>query len=254
MKCKFNFKIIRHNGEVIDLSHWGVWVESFHIFSPEMNIESEKADGFDGLEVLDVEINERRMSASIQLSEDCPKKFDYLLDFVRDKFNPKHPITIIRDLQPGKQIKAYVSGGYGVDYQTPEDGDLPLEFTAMYPYFESVNIIHRAYTTLTFTFKNEGNVPIDMRHQSDTTITFKGASNGLTIKNLTTGDEWKYNGTTTSSDEIKLIGVRSLKNGQSIFGDSNHKLISFAPGNNKFEISGTSGAFELNIATRFYFL
>lgn len=254
MKCKFNFKIIRHNGEVIDLSRWGIWVDIFNTYAPEVDRETEKLEGLDGVEVLNVEVNERKMSTVLQLSEDCPKEFDTLLDFIRDKFNPKYPITIIRDLQPSKQIKAYITGGYGADYQTAEDGDLPLEFTAPYPYFESINIIRRAYTKPSFTFKNEGNVSINMRKQSETVITFKGASNNLTIKNLTTGDTWRYNGSTTSSDEIKLIGVRSLKNGQSIFGQTNHKMIDFAVGNNKFEIIGTSGEFELNIATRFYFL
>src|SRR5699024_11833990 len=48
-------------------------------------------------------------------------------------------------------------------------------------------------------------------------ITYKGNSENLRIRNLTTGDEWTYNGTTKTSDLIDLVSIRSTKNGLSIY-------------------------------------
>ncbi|MEK5207478.1 phage tail domain-containing protein [Psychrobacillus sp. FSL H8-0510] len=119
---------------------------------------------------------------------------------------------------------------------------------------ESINLNKKKYSSTSFDYKNGGNHLIDMTKQVVTEITFKGASTNLTITNNTTSDVWKYNGFTTASDIIKLKGVQAFKNGSSIFGQTNKKLLSFAVGNNEFTVSGASGEFELTISTRFYFL
>lgn len=119
---------------------------------------------------------------------------------------------------------------------------------------ESINLIKKKYSSTSLSFKNSGNQIIDMTKQSETEITFKGASTNLTITNKTTGDVWKYNGNTTDLEIIKLKGVQAFKGSSSIFGQTNKKLLSFAVGNNEFSVSGASGDFELTISTRFYFL
>src|SRR5699024_1306520 len=73
-------------------------------------------------------------------------------------------------------------------------------------------------------------------------ITYKGNSENLRIRNLTTGDEWAYNGTTNTSDVIVLEGIRSTKNGLSIFRQTNKRLLTLAPGWNEFEIVGAPDA------------
>jgi len=85
-------------------------------------------------------------------------------------------------------------------------------------------------------------------------ITFTGASSNLTITNQTTGDMWQYTGTTQAGDTITLDGVRSLKNGASIFGQTNRKLITLKSGWNDFAITGATGAFEISFDFRFYYL
>lgn len=119
---------------------------------------------------------------------------------------------------------------------------------------ESVSILPKKFTSSTFTFKNEGNQLIDPSKHSETEITFKGASTSLTITNNTTGDVWKYTGSTVASDIIKVKGVEAFKNVSSIFGQTNKKLLTIAVGNNDFTVSGATGSFELVISTRFYFL
>ena len=119
---------------------------------------------------------------------------------------------------------------------------------------ESITVAEKKFTTPTFRFRNDGSVTIDPRVHTGLVITFKGASDKLIIRNKTTGDEWSWSGTTVANDVITLEGIRSLKNGTSIFGQTNKKLITIAPGWNNFEVVGATGSFELSIKSRFYFL
>jgi hypothetical protein len=86
-------------------------------------------------------------------------------------------------------------------------------------------------------------------------ISFKGQSNGLTITNITTGDTWRYNGSTGPNDVVVLDGVRSTKNGISIFGHTNRKLITLAPKvKNRFSVMGAEGNFEISFDFRFIYI
>lgn len=104
-----------------------------------------------------------------------------------------------------------------------------------------------------FSFHNIGDEVIDLRAQSETEIEFNGVSNGLTIRNKTTGDTWSYSGSTTANDIVLLKGIRSTKNGESIFKDTNKKILTFAPGWNDIEVSGATD-FALTLRTRFYYI
>ncbi|MCG6184237.1 phage tail family protein [Anoxybacillus sp. LAT_38] len=104
-----------------------------------------------------------------------------------------------------------------------------------------------------FSIYNAGDKTIDPR-ELPLTITFRGESANLTIINKTTGDTWQYTGTTVKSDFLVLDGIRSLKNGVSIFSDTNRKLITLVPGWNDFTITGASGYFEITFNFRFYYL
>ena len=129
--------------------------------------------------------------------------------------------------------------------------DIPL--TANDGVSESVNLFKKKFTEPTFTFKNEGKRIIDPRKQSETEIIFKGASENLTITNLSTGDVWSYDENTTDLEIIKIKGIQAFKDDSSIFGQTNKKLLTIAVGNNEFEVTGATD-FELTISTRFYFL
>ncbi len=108
------------------------------------------------------------------------------------------------------------------------------------------------HSTNTFSIFNAGDVAVDPR-EMPIKIIYRGASNNLKITNLTTGDEWQYDGTSKANDNITLDGIRSLKNDASIFKDTNKKLITIAPGWNHFELTGTSGSFLISFEHRFYY-
>ena len=104
-----------------------------------------------------------------------------------------------------------------------------------------------------FRIYNAGVVDVNPR-ESYLKIEFRGVSDGLTINNLTTGDTYKYLDTTTLADSLVIDGIRSLKNGNSVFARTNKKLITLVPGWNEFEVSGASGFFRLTFDFRFTYL
>jgi hypothetical protein len=117
---------------------------------------------------------------------------------------------------------------------------------------EAKDLIYKQ-TSPTFKIYNDGNVLIDPRIVP-LIITFKGASNNLSIKNITTGDEWTFSGTSNPDDSIILDGIRSTKNGLSIYRETNHKLITLIPGMNEFELTGATDPFEISFDFYFYYL
>ncbi|MGR5971193.1 hypothetical protein ACT7CX_00300 [Bacillus cereus] len=85
-------------------------------------------------------------------------------------------------------------------------------------------------------------------------IRYRGASKNLAIKNVTTGDVWSYTGESAIGNVIELNGVKSTKNGTSIFGNTNWGLIRIKPGWNDFILSGATGDFKIEFDFRFYYL
>lgn len=108
------------------------------------------------------------------------------------------------------------------------------------------------HDTPTFKIYNAGDVKIDPRKQP-LKIIYMGGSNDLTIKNITTGDEWKYNGSSEANDQITLDGVQSLKNDVCIFGQTNTNLITLAKGWNEFELKGFEESFLISFEHKFYY-
>ncbi|MDA1849129.1 phage tail family protein [Bacillus cereus] len=117
---------------------------------------------------------------------------------------------------------------------------------------EDTKYIHN---TTSFRIYNAGDETIDPR-AFPLKITYKGVSNNLSIKNVTTGDLWSYTGSTASeNDVITLDGVKSSQTAVgSIFGKTNWGLITLKPGWNDFVLTGTSGIFEIKFDFKFYYL
>lgn len=94
------------------------------------------------------------------------------------------------------------------------------------------------FTTNNFTVKNLGNVKIDPR-ESELKITIKAtASSYLEIKNVSTGEIFRFNGALSASDTVVLNGIYSYKNGVNAILNTNRKLLTLAPGNNNFSVTG----------------
>lgn len=87
-----------------------------------------------------------------------------------------------------------------------------------------------------FKIFNAGDITIDPR-KHDLTISIQGAGKP-TLKNLTTGDMFTYNKALASGDTLTIDGVYPLLNGVHCGRDTNHGLLTLAPGWNQFQLTG----------------
>lgn len=224
-----------------------------HIPSPSYDMPTVNAEGRGGVIVLEKTLQPRSITAEFFTKSNSYIDSLKLRDELYALLGNGNQIYIAESHNPIKRWKVHVEG-WSPDRIARKVFKFEIPLLAEMGVAESINVIEKRFINTSFTFRNEGSIVIDPRQQRETEITFKGVSNGLTIHNLTTGDVWTYNGSTVAEDVITLKSVRSLKNDVSIFGQTNKRLLTFAPGNNEIKISGTSGDFELTIRTRFYFL
>lgn len=224
--------------------------------SPSYDTVTQTIDGQSGAIVLDRVLKPRNLKASFVSKADNYLESLKLRDKLYSLIGGGAQLYVSESERPNRRWKVYADDWtptrFDEKYHT---FDVPL--VAYSGMAESISLIKKSFTTSSFRFKNDGNVIIDPRvySNSETEIDFSGVSSGLTIKNTTTGDEWNWDGDTVGGDTISIKGIKSLKNNVSIFGQTNKKLITFAPGWNNFEILGaTDGQFTLTIQTRFYFL
>ena len=97
------------------------------------------------------------------------------------------------------------------------------------------------FTENNFTVYNAGNVTIEPESMYISILFFYcSIPNGkMTVKNLTTGDVLEVNRTTNRS-HIRQDRLVVTVAGVNSFRDTNKRLISLAPGDNEFEITGAT--------------
>lgn len=241
-----------YNAQGQRISNTSIDMTGLKLLIPAPRYETTSIDAEGGEIILD-----RRLLSRPLVGEFFTKSIDYknsldLRDILYALFSSGQEIYVAEGPKTGKRWKVY-TGDWEVERVNAKVLRASIPLTAPTGLAESINIVTRNYKTPSVLFDNQGNVIIDMRKQRETEIIFEGASTGLAITNETTGDVWKYTGSTTVGDTILLKGVQSFKNGVSIFRDTNKKLLTFAPGVNKLTISGAESV-NLTIRTRFYFL
>ncbi|GAB6423409.1 phage tail family protein [Bacillus luti] len=274
-KSVFNFKIQYKNGKVLDLDNKDLWVESFRIFSPSPEHETESIKGRHGSIHYGTTLKDRKITSTISVEAFDFADFDLFRDEIFRIFNPLEKFYIIRDLQPGKRMEVSVDSEFDIDYVTLEDGEFTIDFIIHSVFLESVgttmdpmtfdsnlwqigqgliaedtNYIHN---TTSFRIYNAGDVLIDPKN-IPLRVRYIGPSKNLTIKNATTGDVWSYTGESASGNVIELNGVKATKNGTSIFGATNWGLIKLKSGWNDFILTGAIGDFKIEFDFRFYYL
>jgi phage-related protein len=270
-----NFKVERLDGTVYDMETIGMIVNGLDIESPTPIHYREKIEGRSGYIDLGTEYDGRKIQARVTMIAVDNIDFPLLRDEVFRIFDSREPFYLLPYESPGKRILVKYDSPY-LMARKANTGEFQLTFSSAGAYFESIGTTLDPFTfdsemwqtgqglTLDETMYTHSNSTFQIYNAADGVtidprnipllITFKGASTNLQIKNLTTGDTWSYTGTTTASDTIKLDGIRSLKNNASIFGYTNRKLITLAPGYNDFELTGTSGSFTVSFDFRFYSL
>ena len=178
----------------------------------------------------------------------------------------------------GKQVKVAMANSPEID-DTALVSTFTVEFeTTESPYFETIyttlelhdtgysataekyglvdNIddekVKYRFTGSNFTVYNAGNVTIEPESMGIVIqITSATSSGNLSLKNITTGEEFKLNKEITNRN-ISLNGMNVRDGTINAFRDSNRRFISLAPGDNQFEITGATFS-EVWFSFKYYY-
>jgi len=252
------------NGQMINLDELGIRTRDFIVHSPSYIHTFEEVEGMDGVIDLGTKTGPRQITCLFRFIADDWIDFGQNRDEIFNLFESKEPFYLIEKRNLFKRWLVKVADSYEIP-QRNVFGNFEINFVAIKGYAESIGTSTMASTfehlqelPVTYTdyqdiyatkFKiyNPGQ-PIDPRNINHyLKITYKGNSENLRIRNLTTGDEWAYNGVSNPEDVIVLEGIRSTKNGLSIFRQTNKRLITLAHGWNEFEIEGAPDAREFAV-------
>ncbi|MFC0525773.1 phage tail domain-containing protein [Pontibacillus salicampi] len=145
MKSELNFKIEYADGSSLDMHDIGLWVESFHMYSPNAIREKEEVPGMSGAHLTSTRIGERKVHIAFQVETNSIKDMDAKRHEIYRTFFTKKEFKIIRDLTPDKYIKILQEGEYDIDYITCEDGEFELDLIMVDPFIygeEQRQVIH----------------------------------------------------------------------------------------------------------------
>jgi phage-related protein len=268
-----NFKLIRSDGTIYDMREKGILVNSFLIDSLTPIHSRETIDGRDGFVDMGTNYDGRTMHTTCEfIAKDVPD-FALFRDELFRILDSREAFYLIVDSEPGKRWHVKCDSKFSIA-QSYKDGVFSIDFISDSPYAESVgrtdidpitmdsdkwqsvgagiamddDLIY-TYSTNSFRIYNGGDSTVNPRF-NELIIKYVGASDGLTIENTTTGDEFNYNESTSASDVLEINGARVLLNGVSSFSKSNRQLITLAPGWNDIQLSGTSGEFQCTFGFR----
>ncbi|KZR60384.1 phage tail family protein [Pseudobacillus badius] len=262
--------------ETIDIKDYGLRCLRYRVPSPSLNHVTEQLDGMDGELYLESSYTERTIRAELSLKGASSNEMKKLESKFNRLFARKEELFVIFKDEPHRRYRVLLSNVPEWEKASVRLSSTTVEFKMPGIFAESPGttlnqpdsdyyypigdgkidegdpVIEYIFNRSSFSVFNDSDVIVDPRNM-ETTIEFKGASTNLSIKNLTTGDEWKHTGSTAAGDVIRLEGVRSLKNGQSIFKNTNKQLITLAPGWNEFKITGATD-FTISFDFRFYYI
>lgn len=249
---------IFHDGTEVNLNDYGLRCLSFEVESIGSKLEEEHIPGRDGVILIDGDLEPRNLKAKFMTAAADRNGYTLLQNQIYRLFDPRKEITIIDNKEPGKRWFVRSVAKFTPERINAINSLFELTLYSARPFAESVGStlspdesiqintnygdppVQYVFNTSSFSVWNDGDSNINPRN-NELIITFKGVSaGGLSIKNITTGDEWTYSNATLESDTIKLDGIRSTKNGLSIFRNSNKKLITLNTGWNDFQISGAT--------------
>ncbi|QNG61785.1 phage tail family protein [Bacillus sp. PAMC26568] len=264
------------NGNEIDLKSLGLKCLSFIPESLSPQFFEDEDEGTDGSEIIGTKISKRILYSGFFMRAMDHYDYQLLRDEIYKIFDPRKELFIIDKRLPGKRWKARNSTAFRPEYLDASEGTFDINFISPKPYAESIGTTMDPFTfdselwqigqglltddliykhaTNSFLIYNAGDIAIDPR-KVPLIIKYKGGSTNLQIKNNTTLDIWTYTGTTATNETIEINRTRTLKNTVvPVFGDTNRKLITLAPGWNEIELTGTSGSFEITFDFRFYYV
>ncbi|MFT8362902.1 MAG: phage tail domain-containing protein [Sporolactobacillus sp.] len=233
---------------------------SFVIDPPTPRTSTNDLPGTDGTQGGETTYGPRGMIARFWLIADDKYKYAAAEAKIIRLFDSKYYFKLVDEDRPDLQWEnVKLSDKITFDRKGTAISEVTIPMVSYYPYTLYTGLLSdlanelgypsgasmRSFTSTTFSLYNMGDTTIDPRVH-DMVITFKGASDGLIIENLTTGDTWTYTDSTEATDEIKLDTVFAYKGALSIFDKTDHGLITLAPGENQIKISNSTGDMQID--------
>lgn len=267
-------QIRRLDGRVYSFKESGIGVRDLVVSSPKYKTEYDNPDGMDGLVDMGTSLDAREIYLKLYFIASMQDEYSNKRDEVFRLLDSREPFYLSESRTPHKRWKVKLQGSFSPE-QFWRLGFFEINLLSPSPYAESIvstldkeqtdvfyqveteESIQYVFETETFFIWNNGDVDVNPRYQwADLKITYQGPSESLRIKNISTGDEWLYDGTTIEGDTIVIDGIKSYKNTveSSIFGSTNRKIITLAPGRNDFEVIGATGPFSISFDFRFYYI
>ncbi|SEB15716.1 Phage tail protein [Thalassobacillus cyri] len=133
MKSVFNFKV-KYEDTTTDMHDIGVWVESFHIYSPNVSRTKLTSPGMAGSYLSQSKEEERHVSIGLQIEADTLSEFDSKKHQIYELFCTEKKFSIVRDITPEKEIFVLQEGEYDIENITKSDGVFNITLTMLDPY------------------------------------------------------------------------------------------------------------------------
>ena len=272
------FKLYDLNMNEIKMSD-GLIPLDIYIESIRKEIVSESVEGRSGRVNQHSVYRDRRITLNLMMKARDTQDYRLLRDESQTLFN-KGVFYVVEKYQPGKRYKIETTVPYiperPLGHQRFATLTIDCETTEL-PFAESIGtsadidhngilysqelwsygmgLLHdeesHKYTHNTNTFRvyNPGNVAIHPFEQH-LKITIDNAPGQVTLRNNTTGDEFKYN-ENLNNRKLVLDGPNITVNSLQALRDTNKKFITLAPGWNEFT---SIGGAKVNFDFRFYYL
>ena len=247
------------NGTQYDLEDYGLARLSHPIPSSEVRHNTTNVAGF-GEVITSTVIDQRDIP--VEFAYVVKDIYDYYL--MRDELNAlflrQEPFYIIFKRENYKRWLVKIGDQFQLP-PTPRGGSVTIKFRTVKKFAESIATtnsnkewdadvwwfngditwdepLNYTFNSNTFNIINLGNVPVQPEFMDFKIILKATANSFLKIRNNTNEMEYQYNGPLTTTDTLLIDGVKSLKNGISVFKDTTKTLLYLEPGLNEIEITG----------------
>jgi len=133
MKSPLNFQI-KKGGNTYDMHELGIWVASFHIYSPNLTRNKLSIPGRPGAYLVSTQEDERHVRIVLQIETDDISELNELKHIIFDLFYSDQEFSIVRDMTPGKEMFVIQEGEYDIENVSDSDGEFEITLTMLNPY------------------------------------------------------------------------------------------------------------------------
>lgn len=179
----------------------------------------------------------------------------------------RRPYYVLHSDMPGKKYAVYCDGN-SIEDLTDRFGTFEVTFQVYKGYSESLyktdqfsllsdkwqfesglvpdNEVNYTHTRQMFSIYNGSSDTIDPRMRHDLKIWIRlSTQTGFKIVNKTTGDIFEYKGSLDKNQSFLIDGAYPYKDQKRCGRQTNHGIITLAPGYNNFEVWGTLSDFKI---------